>query len=203
MARTALYDRDQALDKATQLFWERGYHACSMKHLEQALDMRPGSIYAAFGSKDDLFREALAGYLRQNGAELDEQLNGAATIVEGLKGYLRKVVENSLPVEGAPARACMLVKTLLEVSYTQTELAQEANRALGKVEDRFTELLSEARQRGELKPDIDCARLARLLQAQLIGLRAFAQRDTSADHIRQLGEDMAALLDQATATSND
>ncbi|MDC9612019.1 TetR/AcrR family transcriptional regulator, partial [Pseudoalteromonas sp. GABNS16H] len=36
------------------LFWERGYAGASMKQIEQALDMRPGSIYATFGSKDGL-----------------------------------------------------------------------------------------------------------------------------------------------------
>ncbi|MBC7184501.1 MAG: helix-turn-helix transcriptional regulator, partial [Marinobacter sp.] len=60
MARHARYDRKTALGKAVGLFWEKGYHGSSMKQIEQALDMRPGSIYATFGSKDGLFSEALA-----------------------------------------------------------------------------------------------------------------------------------------------
>ena len=60
MARHARYDRKTALEKAVGLFWEKGYHGSSMKQIEQALDMRPGSIYATFGSKDGLFSEALA-----------------------------------------------------------------------------------------------------------------------------------------------
>ncbi|MEP5174815.1 TetR/AcrR family transcriptional regulator, partial [Marinobacter alexandrii] len=65
MARHARYDRQTALAKAVALFWERGYHGSSMKQIEQALDMRPGSIYATFGSKDGLFSEALAAYAEQ------------------------------------------------------------------------------------------------------------------------------------------
>ena len=55
MPRPARHDRQQALDRAVDLFWERGYHATSMKHIEQALDMRPGSLYATFGSKEGLW----------------------------------------------------------------------------------------------------------------------------------------------------
>ena len=70
MARNARYDRQIALDKAMNLFWERGYAGASMKQIEQALDMRPGSIYATFGSKDGLFSEALAAYAQRSGLEL-------------------------------------------------------------------------------------------------------------------------------------
>ena len=55
MSRTALYNRHDALERALQLFWQKGFHATSLKDIEQALDMRPGSIYAAFGNKEGLF----------------------------------------------------------------------------------------------------------------------------------------------------
>ncbi|MGB2139878.1 MAG: helix-turn-helix domain-containing protein, partial [Psychrobacter sp.] len=51
MSRTTLYNRQEALDRAVKLFWHKGFHATSLKDIEQALDMRPGSIYAAFGNK--------------------------------------------------------------------------------------------------------------------------------------------------------
>ncbi|NBB84288.1 MAG: TetR family transcriptional regulator, partial [Alphaproteobacteria bacterium] len=47
MARKATFDRAAVLDKAMALFWAKGYHATSLRDLEAALDLRPGSIYAA------------------------------------------------------------------------------------------------------------------------------------------------------------
>ena len=44
MSRTALYNRQDALERALQLFWQKGFHATSLKDIEEALDMRPGSI---------------------------------------------------------------------------------------------------------------------------------------------------------------
>ncbi|WP_439859144.1 TetR/AcrR family transcriptional regulator [Pseudomonas sp. MBLB4136] len=200
MPRTSRYDRQTALDKAVLLFWQRGYFATSMKQIEEALDMRPGSLYATFGSKSGLFGEALDEYSRQMAEELAAHLADQPTLVAGLQSYLRAVARLCLAAEPPPARACMLVKTLLEVNDQEPALQQQVNLILQGVEVRFAELLRLAQQAGELRPEVDCQRLARLLQAQLIGLRAFAQRDVPARHIDELSEDMLAMLEPYLAS---
>ena len=50
------YDHDEIIEKATTLFWQRGFQAAGMRDIQQALDMRPGSIYARFQSKEGLFK---------------------------------------------------------------------------------------------------------------------------------------------------
>src|SRR5690554_7860215 len=108
MPRPPSYDRDTALAKAVSLFWHKGYHGSSMKQIEQALDMRPGSIYATFGSKDGLFSEALANYAEQGGADLSEHMASYDSIVEGLQAYLRKIAASCIDVDCTPARACLI-----------------------------------------------------------------------------------------------
>ena len=195
MARHARYDRKTALEKAMGLFWEKGYHGSSMKQIEQALDMRPGSIYATFGSKDGLFSEALAAYAEQGGLELAAHLKGCESIVDGLKDYLRSIAGRCGGEYTPPSRACMIVKTLLESSTTHLALAAQANSILAAIEQSITELLEQARARGELAQSVDCRRLARLLQAQIMGLRSMGERKLEAQAIRELGDDMAAILD--------
>lgn len=195
MARIARYDRQSALDKAVALFWEKGYHNASIKQIEYALDMRPGSIYAAFGSKDGLFLEALACYAKESGDFLASHLAKSPHVIDGLQDYLRDIALACVPGGPIPSRACMLVKTLLETSNTHLSINQEVNRVLDSIEHRLGEVLEQAKRNDELKPDVDCKRLARLLQAQIIGLRSFAQRDTCASDMVELGEDMAGILD--------
>lgn len=195
MARAARYDRQTALDKAVILFWERGYHGTSMKQLEQALDMRPGSLYATFGSKDELFAEALQTYASQRRIEFEAGLAGQQSIMTALQNYLRQIAAACAPEHCSPSRACMLVKTLLEVSNTHEPLSEQANAALERIETGFEAVLKEAQKRGELAKNVSCARLARLLQAQVIGLRSYAQRSVSAGAVEELGEDMAAILE--------
>jgi AcrR family transcriptional regulator len=195
MARSARYDRQTALEKAVHLFWERGYHATSMKQIEQALDMRPGSIYAAFGSKDKLFSESLNAYVDKGNTALGGLLTQQGPIIDALQDYLRNIAIACHPGSSDPSRACMLVKTLLEASYTHSSIADQANELLYGIERSIAQALLLARSRGELKPNTDCERLARLIQAQIMGLRAFSQRETSADQVSELADDMAALLE--------
>ncbi|WP_404362910.1 TetR/AcrR family transcriptional regulator [Marinobacter sp.] len=195
MGRIAKYDRDDALDRAIGLFWEKGYFGSSMKQIEQSLDMRPGSLYATFGSKEGLFGEAMARYAEHGGAEMAGHLAGYDSVLDGLQDYLRNLAKTFSPDAQAPSRACLIIKTLLEVSHTDSGLSRQANALIDGIESSLTAVLEQASQKGELKPDADCARLARLIQAQIIGLRSFAQRDTSAEHVVQLGEDMASMLE--------
>ncbi|KXS52855.1 TetR/AcrR family transcriptional regulator [Marinobacter persicus] len=194
MARHPQYNRDAALHKAVGLFWEKGYHGSSMKQIEQTLDMRPGSIYAAFGSKDGLFSEALARYAEQGGEELSGHMQQYDSIVDGLQAYLRHVAM-SCQQDACPSRACMIVKTLLETSHTNDTLANQAREVLAAIESTLASLLEQAQSRGELVPGTDCNRLARLLQSQIMGLRAMAERGLSEQQLAELADDMANLLE--------
>src|ERR1700684_4507329 len=60
--RPPSFDRDSALQAATRLFWERGYEATSIGDLTAAMNIKPGSLYAAFGDKKTLFKEAVHAY---------------------------------------------------------------------------------------------------------------------------------------------
>ena len=195
VTRNARYDRQIALEKAVHLFWARGYHATSMKQIEQAMDMRPGSIYAVFGSKDQLFSEALNAYVANGSMGVGGPLEQQDSIVDALQDYLRNIALACHPDSAEPSRACMLVKTLLEASYTHTGIANQANTLLDGIEQSIADALERARDQGELNPRTDCQRLARLIQAQIMGLRAFAQREIDSSQVSDLAEDMAALLE--------
>jgi len=55
MSAAIKFNREDVSEKAKNLYWEKGYHATSMRNLQDVINMHPGSIYAAFGSKDKLF----------------------------------------------------------------------------------------------------------------------------------------------------
>ena len=193
MSRKASFDRQVALNKAVELFWSRGYYASSMKHIEEALDMRPGSIYATFGSKGGLFAEALEAYASSASDDFGQAIAESSSIVEGLKCYIRSFAE---PCSGhTSAQACMLIKTLLEVNAEDVVLRDRVQAMLAAFEKRLCKVLEEAKAIGELRAEVNCPRLARLLQTQIIGLRAFAERNVSKEQIAAVADDMASLID--------
>ncbi|MGO1749673.1 MAG: TetR/AcrR family transcriptional regulator [Marinobacter sp.] len=193
MARATIHNREDSLERALQLFWQKGFHATSLKDLEKALDMRPGSIYATFGSKDGLFQESLERYARLGLANLERTLHAHDSPLAGLAAYLRDL--GGLCDQELPSRACMLVKSLLELGQREQIAWRKAEGLLAGMEAFFIARFVAAQEAGELKPELDPVRLGRRLQAEVMGLRAFAQRDVDSAAVHALAEDMARSLE--------
>ena len=169
--RRPAYDRDALIDRARDLFWQRGWAGTSMKDLEAALDLRPGSFYAAFGSKDALYGLALDRYAAEGTARLDALADEHGPL-GALKAHLHHV---ATPRKGASS-ACMLARTLLELKAQEHALADRASDHLDAMEARFAALFRAAQAGGEIAPDRDPERLARRYQSNLLGLRVSAER---------------------------
>ena len=188
MARTATYDRDAALDAAMNLFWAKGYNATSLKDLEEALQMRPGSIYAAFRNKETLFKAALDRYAVRMAEDLRTLVDNAPSPLTALQAHLRGMAQ--LDPCDRPSTACMLVKTLLEVPRG-TELRDVVTAHLDQVERMLSQALHRAKALGELPPDCDPERVARRIQTYIFGLKIQAQRETDAGRMQALCADLA------------
>ena len=192
MVNQAKHDRQEVIEKATLLFWEKGFHATSMRNLQDHIDMRPGSIYAAFGSKEGLFKETLQCYADNSVSRLAAAVDATNSPLEALKNFLKNVVLGRQ--SAAPNEMCMLVKTVSELTEENAELLAEAKRLLKVMEDQFTALLEQAKAQGELGSNSDPRRLARLLQMQLIGLRAYSRVNQDDATVNQLIDDVFANL---------
>jgi AcrR family transcriptional regulator len=83
------FDRAAALRRAMEVFWEHGYEGTSIGELTAAMDIRPPSLYAAFGSKEELFREVVALYEEVEGAAPLQALRDGATAREGIEAMFR------------------------------------------------------------------------------------------------------------------
>ena len=62
MGRPRAFDMDKALDQALHVFWAKGYEGTSIADLTEAMGINPPSLYAAFGNKEALFRQAMDRY---------------------------------------------------------------------------------------------------------------------------------------------
>src|SRR5437763_10008756 len=86
--RPRAFDLDKALDRALQVFWRKGYEGASLPDLTQAMGINRPSLYAAFGSKEELFRRALDRYAEGPASYVREALNEPTTraVAERLLG---------------------------------------------------------------------------------------------------------------------
>src|SRR5215475_3156896 len=105
--RPRRFERTEALRRAMEVFWTRGYEGASMSELTAAMGINSPSLYAAFGCKEALFREALALYEAVNSGNAARALDSEPTARRAVEAMLR---ENAADY-AAPGRpsGCMIV----------------------------------------------------------------------------------------------
>lgn len=188
MANVAKYDRDEVIKQAMYLFWEKGFNATSTRDLQQAVNLRPGSFYAAFGSKEALFSEALKLYSAESGFCLDEALGSADSILNGIERFMKALVLDRRAK--APSEMCMLVKTIAELTDQHGELLEQSRGFLQKTEAKLSQLLHQAQLQQEISEKQDCDQLASFLMVQIMGLRTYLRSNKDTIVVERMIDDM-------------
>lgn len=173
MVKTTKFDRQDVVDRATNLYWAKGFHATSMRNLQDEIDMRPGSIYAAFGSKEGLFKEALRNYADMALAQIAHLKVEIDNPIEVLKAFVKAQVIDTQT--DAPNGVCMLAKTIGELTHENQELIDVTKSHLAEISDEFVALINEAKALGTIDAGKDPIELASHVQIQIAGLRTFAK----------------------------
>lgn len=188
MANVIKYDRDQVIERAMLLFWERGFYATSTRDLQQVTDLRPGSFYAAFGSKEGLFQEALLCYADQSYLRLQDALEQADSTLQGIRNFIRQVV---IEQRGkAPSDICMLVKSVAELADDAQELAELPKTLIQKNEQTLKSVLETAKAAGELPATADCGALAAYLLVQIMGMRVYLRSSDNLDQVNKMIDEL-------------
>src|SRR5580704_13804460 len=119
MARPREFDRDEALDHATRVFWAKGYASASTEDLLAAMNIGRQSLYNAFGDKRKLYLEALERYQRESTAIHLERLNSSASPLAGIEALLLGLISED---DSVRALGCMGVSSVCEFGAADPEL---------------------------------------------------------------------------------
>ena len=174
-----------------RLFRQRGYEGVSIADLTSAIGIAPPSLYAAFGSKAGLYREALDLYAGQPGA-LDG-MEGATTLEQALKGLFDAAIRAVTGEE----RGCMISTGLVEGAVEQQELAHELSERRRALRDRIADALSRWLDRPEAE------RMAAYLSAVQQGMSVQARDGATAEELSRIADETIAgiIARQVTHTS--
>jgi AcrR family transcriptional regulator len=165
--RPRAFDSDEALDQAMHLFWRKGFMGTSLSDLTEAMGISRPSLYAAFGNKESLFRQAVERYFQGPAAYLQDALKEptARTVVERLlQGVVDLVTDPDFP------GTCLWVHGALSCGGTSDPLQEEfvKQRAQGHADLRVR--LKRAIAEGDLPAGSDADALARFVQTVNFGL---------------------------------
>ncbi|MGI5337240.1 TetR/AcrR family transcriptional regulator [Streptomyces sp. CA-181903] len=192
MARTREFDTEAVVSRAMELFWTRGYEATSVRDLTRHLGIGQGSLYAAFGDKDGLYRAALEHYRTTFAAEALSGLEEGEDARSAIRALL---VERIRIAVGHGGRGCLLVNAATERLPEDRPTRRVVRDVLGANQDALTDLLREAAERGEISPRHDAHTLAAFLVTFLNGLLVSAKITPDARALEPLVEVALTTLD--------
>jgi TetR/AcrR family transcriptional regulator, transcriptional repressor for nem operon len=158
--RPKIFDEQEALEKASNLFWQKGYEATSTEDLIQAMGVQRGSFYHSFGSKKELFLKALDLYEISGLTEFKKLLKDSKNSIELIKSTFLSMVD--CPIE-EHQKGCFAGNTIAELASIDEELADKAKEYLKLMESLFFEQIKSSQATGELQTKTDAKILARYL----------------------------------------
>jgi AcrR family transcriptional regulator len=175
--RPRALDRDEALETALRLFWRRGYEGTSIADLTEAMGVTPPSLYTVFGSKEQLYREALDRYGATYGSFAQRALAEEPSARRAVERILREAIE--VYAEGPAPAGCMLASGAVACAPEHASVAADVARrrlaTIAAIKARFDRAASE----GELAPSTDTQALASYYAAVVQGLSIQARDGVS------------------------
>lgn len=196
--RPRSFDRQEALQTAMRLFWARGYEAVSLSDLTEAMRIRAPSLYSAFGSKEGLFREAVALYAATEGAANDSSFAAAATAREALTALLRGTAARMVR-PGEPV-GCLVVLGALNCTAQNEGIVEFLRELRRQSTASLRERLERGRLEGDVSADADLDALADYYSCVASGLSLLARDGAGPNQLRAV-VDLALLSWDAVAAS--
>ena len=182
------FDLDEALAQALRLFWQKGYEGASLTDLTEAMGITRPSLYAAFGNKEALFRQALDLYERDKPAYIREAAEAPTA-----RGVAETLLLGAVDVAtGGECRGCMGVIASVACQSVEPSIRDNVNARAESAKRLIVERMQRAIDAGEFVVPTDATAITRYLLALMQGISVQAQSGATRDELIQVVE--SALL---------
>jgi len=181
MGRPREFDEDDLLEKATDLFWRKGFEAVSVRDLAEATGVKMASLYAAYGDKRGLYRAALDHYERKVVAPTIEAVLAAGAPRARIARLLQAPIDDAAKGD---RRGCFLCNATIDQAGEDAAAAKFAAECMGRVEAAIARALSD-------RPPYDKnlsarRRAAQRLLADYLGMRVLARGGAALSTLRNI-----------------
>jgi AcrR family transcriptional regulator len=186
IGRPRAFDRDAALEAAMLVFWRKGFSAATMNDLCDAMGIRSPSLYAAFGSKETLYLEAIDHYVRTIGPPVWDKLEEGATARAGVENLLLAGAE-SLPQSVSTPAGCMALLGGVGDEWP-APIADVVRTVRLEMLGHLRLRLEAAVAEGELPPSTDVERLSRFYLGVFQGMAVQARDGAAVIELKGVAE---------------
>jgi TetR/AcrR family transcriptional repressor of nem operon len=177
MARPLEHKREEVISAAMNVFWDKGYSATSMADLKIATGLNPGSLYASYQSKEDLFIETLNFYCDQSIANIELALFNGSDYIENIHALFKRLLGSN----NDSGKGCFFVNTLIEMSPHNPRVKKLLENYTQKYKSAFEAALTLAKEQDQIPGSSDIKTKASQLMLTIWGLRVMQRSGLCAD----------------------
>lgn len=173
VGRPREFDLDDAVKRAMQVFWDRGYHDASLPDLLAGMEISKGSFYKAFGDKKSVFLHALKLYTEDGLRNVQEVLRSDPSPKAAIRNALIRYADLSSGSKGV--RGCFAVLTAAEMLPGDPDIADLIKRLFARLQDLFAATVATGQAAGEIRNGRDPRVIAHFIVAHAQGMRVLGK----------------------------
>lgn len=183
MGRPRSFDIDEALDRALEVFWRKGYEGASLSDLTEAMGIARPSLYAAFGNKEELFCKALDRYVEQKVAHVRKAFEEPTA-----RGVAERLLRSGADMLTDPChpRGCLAVQGALSCGDAADSVRQELVSRRARMEALLCQRLERVKAEGDLPAESEPADLARYIATVSYGMAVQAASGASREELHRV-----------------
>jgi len=178
------FDREEAVETAMRLFWRSGYEGVSISDLTKEIGVAPPSLYAAFGTKAGLYKEALDRYEEKFGSLDLGSVEKATTLADAVRALLTGAVR--AVTDPDRERGCMISSGTVACHPDHAQIARDAAVRRDAMRDRVEKVLA------PFTTEVEARRIGRYLSAVLQGISIQARDGATPMELLEIVEDVVS-----------
>jgi len=185
------FNQDEALNKALEVFWNKGFEATSMQDLVNQMGINRASLYQTYGNKYDLFIATLDRYIEINRQQIRETLEASGSPLDNLYKLFLHFIGQGVKTQQS---GCFINNTAVELGPHDQQVAEKIRHFWQQLEQMIIDVLNRAIDKNELPEGTETRLLATLLNTNLQGLVIKSKTNTSQDELINSADLLFSLI---------
>jgi TetR/AcrR family transcriptional regulator, transcriptional repressor for nem operon len=193
VGRPKEFDVDEALAKAMEVFWAKGYDGASVCDLTAGMGVQKASLYGTFGDKRSLFVAALDRYQEAGCERVRERLESGASPRTAIREFFFCVAQEAAADDAK--KGCFCVNAAVELAPHDAAVAEQMRRHAERMESLLKKAIERGVAAGELSKSIEAGPAARFLYCVLLGLHVVGKTGPGEKKLKDIVRVALAVLD--------
>ena len=186
------FDEQDALKKAMQVFWEKGFESASIADLIEETGINRGSLYNAFGGKQPLFVKALLKYDHENRRAMLAGLEALDNPKQAISNLFDGIVAET--VADKEKKGCFLVNTASEIAIHDAQVNEIITNGLREFEAFFRRSIEVGQARGDIPKGLDPETTAKTLLALTVAIRVLGRGVFTESALQKIADEGKRLI---------